>query len=97
VYITPSLQPSCEAIESNDGYESFSVVTSSGSKSVRGEAREDRRAEAYVQRYVEARRFETCMMDAGPYHECSGTMAEMKAVVQGRHVDGRRDIHSTGV
>ena len=44
--------------------------------------------------YVDAKSVETCMMDVGPHHECSGTMAETRAVVEWRHLDARRDIHT---
>ena len=40
---------------------------------------------------------ETCMMDVAPHHECSGTMAQTRAIVEGRHLDAGGDIHSPGL
>jgi hypothetical protein len=59
-------------------------------------ARENRRAEAYLLiRRNEV--IETCMMDVGSHCECSGTMVQIKAVVQRSHSNERGNVCTPGV
>ena len=59
-------------------------------------ARENRRAESYLPiRCSEA--IETCMRDVGSHCECSGTMVQIKAVVQRSHSNERGNVCTPGV